>query len=86
MQNDSVPSKWMSLLAVLVNRLKDSDDTESYIFMQLLSTVIEVRGVDIVSQILGTISSIVSVISKYLPSSPEPWSQVFHNTIYESYL
>lgn len=74
-QNDYFPPDWLPILQVVVGRIVDEGEETSILF-QLLGTLVEAGNEHIALHIPYIISSLVGTISKCIPPTPEPWSQV----------
>lgn len=71
-----MPPDWLPLLQVVIGNI-GSDDSESSILYQLLSSVIEAGDEKIAIHISFLVSSLVGAVSKCIIPNLEPWPQVF---------
>ncbi|KAK1315907.1 hypothetical protein QJS10_CPA05g00115 [Acorus calamus] len=75
-QNGYVPPDWLPLLQVVIKRTTDEDGNESSLLYQLLCIIVEEGHEKVAPHSPAIVSTIASVISKFIPPIPEPWPQI----------
>lgn len=70
-----MPPEWLPLLQVIIGNI-GSDDSESSILYQLLSSVIETGDEKVAVHIPYIVSSVVGAVSKCTTPNLDPWPQV----------
>ncbi|KAK1293431.1 hypothetical protein QJS10_CPB17g00921 [Acorus calamus] len=74
-QNGYVPPDWLPLLQVVIKRTTDEDGNESSLLYQLFCIIVEEGHEKVAPHSPAIVSTIASVISKFIPPIPEPWPQ-----------